>query len=288
MADERKWTQWPDLPVYGTFHHRAAANESTVVVADRHKLYSCMWKQNSRWAELKHDLGSDVELHKIFTAGASWFAAYVKRNEKQGIATFNLTQGTWKHACDLPSYKQLQNYSVTGNEHYAYIVGGENKTREEVCDTVWKYDLNVGKLCGTGKLKSNRKSGSVVIIDDTLCAGGGSDGKSYLRSVEKMDVRQFEYSGCLPQTPTYRCSLSSVGSWLIATGGSDPISNSQAVNNAWKLSSKHASDSWKPLPGMNAERCYHGMCENGRKFVVVGGIDSEGETLKSVESTRFC
>ena len=287
--DERKWKRWPDLPVRGAFRNRVAANRSTLVVAGKHRLYSLNFFHVSelycsRWAEHNHGLGSFVELQRIFTTSASWFATYVK-GDRQGIATFDLAEGTWTHVCDLPPYRKLQNYSVTGNEHYAYIVGGENKTQDEVCDTVLKYDMQIGRLCGTRKLKSKRESGCSVIINDTLYVGGGSDGKQLLQSVERMNVRQFDYSGpdwYLSPTPTYQCSLSSAGGVLIATGGSS--NNSVAVNSAWKLLLLFKNDRWHPLPSMNDERCYHGLCGMNGQVVAVGGKNREGCFLSSVES----
>ena len=168
----------------------------------------------------------------------------------------------------IPDEYQLIHRSAIGHNGIIYLVGGQIWGSGRVdC-----FDINKGEWETIKKMKKQRRSCSLAVIDDKMFVGGGRGAEN---SVECFSMEKQDRIHIKPTTKK-ECQLSSWNGKLVATGG---LGKSNCVEMYDEL-----SRDWLPLPVMNQGRCDHGACATkDNQLIVVGGFGGG----KSVECLKM-
>ena len=244
------------------------------------------------WRVCKTVPETGAKIHTLFSAKYCFTTYYHYQNssheKSHGIAWYDIINNSWQHVCYLPPYSQLHQYSAVADQDNIYLVGGNgdlNKTNS--LDTVLKYDLRSGQQSGGVKLnlQRKRKNCSSVIIDNVLYVAGGQDGQENLNSVEAISLSDFSHLTVAP-TPCYSCSCTVACESLVVAGGRVSSHEKSRIGNTalmWDSSNR----TWIPLPDMNDDRLWLGMCAADGVILAAGGYcGGTFSDLKSVEALR--
>ena len=157
----------------------------------------------------------------------------------------------------IPHEYQLKCRSAIGHNGNIYLVGGFWSDRVDC------FDINKGEWKPIKKMKNERSSCALAVIDDTMFVGGGFDAGN---SVECFSIVKQEWIDIKPTTKLW-CQLSSWNGKVVATGGEKEWGCSNRVEMYDEL-----SGDWLPLPSMIKRRCRHGACTTkDNQLIVVGG-----------------
>lgn len=195
------------------------------------------------------------------------------------------TLGTWTAATSFTDARTGQT-SVTYGD-YIYVIGGTNGTRFSSieyakvtdtgalatdadgagpCTTAW---------CSTTSMNSARDSLTSVVYNGRVYVIGGSDGTSFLNTVEYSTIGSEGGLGSWTGTTgftTGRYGHTSVmnNGYLYVVGGEASSGKVDTVQYA-KINSSGSIDSWSATQSFTTARVYHGSVAYGGYLYVIGG-----------------
>ncbi|XP_077295653.1 kelch-like protein 5 [Arctopsyche grandis] len=156
-------------------------------------------------------------------------------NNKSGmiysVERYDLATNTWTNVAQLLTRRSHYAIAVVGKEIYA--IGGSNAIRNTL-NIMEIYDTQQDKWTAAPPMKEKRHSFAAVAMGDHIYAIGGHNGSSYLKSVERFDIKFQTWTSVasLP-VPNWDQKAIVFDEKIICVGGSKTMVEYDAGKDKW-------------------------------------------------------
>lgn len=273
------WKEWEQAtPTDRPLHGKVAMCEGSLAVAGYKGCMHVLSADLSRWDTFTREFG-DIRT-VIPHCGGCLLRVYDKQKQQFSVERFRQSGDKWQSLTLFPRELSLYGVAVTVHDHWLYAIGGMTEKGERV-STARVCDLGTGNWLEIDDLHIRRSGPSCVAVNDTIYVGGGdTDGVQVCNTVEALQVGHRHWT-LLSSTTSYDCTLATVSTRLVATGGV----NAQTWNNPGTRAVELYDDrvrNWIPLPPMIHKRYGHGACATGKELIVAGGCAAGATCIESM------
>ncbi len=179
----------------------------------------------------------------------------------------------------------LRSPSVVTVNKYVYVIGGAGKVWSkgvlDVKKTLHRYDTKARQWLSLAEMHNGRFQASAFIIGGAIYVAGGKNAKGVLGSMERYHLAEDEWEYSYP-LPVKLCEMA-----CCVLDGLAYVSGGRSLNHGPPSADLHLfvpeTGSWSLRGRMINGRRSHGMCTDGNRLYILGGIGGGGVTLQSAE-----